>query len=142
MRTLLIWIVNLALVANGVFMLLWPETWYGLVPGVVDTGPFNPHFVRDIGCAYLVAGGGLLWFTLEKRARPAAVAAAAFLALHAGVHLRDAAAGREALVRLLEDGPVVILPALLIFKIARPPLRLSKEKNDAEMVAAAADRRL
>jgi hypothetical protein len=111
MPGLLIWTVNLALIANGAFMLLWPETWYGFVPGAVDTGPFNPHFVRDIGSAYLVAGGSLLWFTLEKRARPAAIAAAAFLALHAVVHLWDTVAGREALVQLLEEGPIVILPA-------------------------------
>ena len=142
MRALLIWTVNLALIANGAFMLLWPETWYGFVPGVVDTGPFNPHFVRDIGSAYLVAGGGLLWFTLEKRARPAAVAGAAFLALHAVVHLWDAAAGREAFVQLLEDGPTVILPAVLIFKIARPRPRSLKETGNADMAHAAADRRL
>ena len=142
MPGLLIWTVNLALIANGAFMLLWPETWYGFVPGVVDTGPFNPHFVRDIGSAYLVAGGSLLWFTLEKRARPAAIAAAAFLALHAVVHLWDAVAGREALVQLLEDGPIVILPAALIFKVARPRRRSPKETSDAEMAHAAADRRL
>jgi hypothetical protein len=142
MPALLIWTVNLALIANGAFMLLWPETWYGFVPGVVDTGPFNPHFVRDIGAAYLVAGGGLLWFTLEKRARPAAIAGAAFLALHAVVHLWDAVAGHEALVQLLEDGPTVILPAALIFKVARPRPRSPKETSDAEMAHAAADRRL
>jgi hypothetical protein len=142
MSALLIWTVNLALIANGAFMLLWPETWYGFVPGVVDTGPFNPHFVRDIGSAYLVAGGSLLWFTLEKRARPAAIAAAAFLALHAVVHLWDAVAGREALVQLLEDVPIVILPAALIFKVARPRRRSPKETSDAEMAHAAADRRL
>jgi len=135
MPGLLIWTVNLALIANGAFMLLWPETWYGFVPGVVDTGPFNPHFVRDIGSAYLVAGGSLLWFTLEKRARPAAIAAAAFLALHAVVHLWDAVAGREALVQLLEDVPIVILPAALIFKVARPRRRSWRRRSGAALAA-------
>ena len=35
---------------NGVLMLLAPEAWYHAVPTVPGTGPFNPHFVRDIGC--------------------------------------------------------------------------------------------
>ena len=120
MRILLVWTLGLALMANGAFMFAAPETWYGLVPGVADTGPFNPHFVRDIGCAYLVAGGGLLWYCIEKRARVAALAGAAFLALHAVVHLWDAAAGRESLLQLLEDMPAVILPAVLIPGIVWP----------------------
>jgi hypothetical protein len=53
MRRTLIWLFNLA--GNGVFMLAWPAVWYGLTPGVAETGPFNPHFARDVGGAYLVA---------------------------------------------------------------------------------------
>jgi uncharacterized protein YjeT (DUF2065 family) len=101
MRAALIWTVNLVLVVNGGAMLVFPETWFGLIPSVADTGPFNPHFVRDVGSAYLVAGGGLIWFWLDKRARPAAVAGAAFLALHALVHVWDAAAGRESSARAM-----------------------------------------
>ena len=142
MRAALIWMLDLALIANGAFMLATPETWYAVVPSVADTGPFNAHFVRDIGGAYLVAGGGLLWFCVDKRARPAALAGAAFLALHALVHLWDAAAGRESLIHFLEDVPVVILPSLLIFRLARPRSRLHKEDDHAEMADAAVDRRL
>ena len=140
MRAVLIWTLDLALIANGAFMLLAPETWYGLIPSVADTGPFNPHFVRDIGSAYLVAGGGLLWFCVDKRARPAAVAGAAFLALHALVHLWDVAAGRESLVHFLEDVPTVVVPGLLIPRLVRPRSRIHKEDGYAEMVDAAADR--
>ena len=142
MRAALIWILDLVFVGNGVFMLLAPETWYGLIPSVADTGPFNPHFVRDIGSAYLVAGGGLLWFCLERRARPAAVAGAAFLTLHALVHLWDVAVGRESMVHLLEDVPTVIVPGALILKLARPRSHFHKEDNYAQMVDAATDRRL
>lgn len=140
MRALLIWTVGLALAANGVAMLAAPATWYELVPGVADTGPLNLHFVRDVGCAYLMAGGGLLCFFVENRARPAALAGAAFLAFHAVVHLWDAAAGRESLWHLMEDAPTVILPAVLIAWIAWPHSRLSKEDYNAEMADAAADR--
>ncbi len=142
MRAMLVWAVNLTLAVNGVIMLAFPETWYGLVPSVGDGGPLNPHFVRDIGCAYLVAGGGLIWFSLDRRARPAALAGGAFLALHALVHLWDAAAGREGFVHFLEDVPTVVLPGLLFFTIVLRRSRSRTEDRYAEMVDAAADRRL
>ncbi|MEO8115730.1 MAG: hypothetical protein ABI655_15180, partial [Phenylobacterium sp.] len=49
--------LGLLLAANGLYMLFAPAPWYGAVPGVPSTGPFNPHFVRDIGAAYLTAAG-------------------------------------------------------------------------------------
>jgi hypothetical protein len=53
MRGIAAWVFGISLVANGVMMLAAAAGWYGAVPGVPDTGPFNPHFVRDIGAAYL-----------------------------------------------------------------------------------------
>src|SRR5688572_21425144 len=47
---------TLFLSANGLFMLVAPEPWYNLVPGVTDTGPFNQHFIRDIGIIQLFIG--------------------------------------------------------------------------------------
>src|SRR5581483_2403752 len=45
-------ILGLLNVANGVWMLLAPASWYYRLPaGVPDTGPLNPHFVRDVGAA-------------------------------------------------------------------------------------------
>jgi len=35
-------LLGLALAANGFFMLYDPAGWYGLVPGVPDTGPLTP----------------------------------------------------------------------------------------------------
>jgi len=110
-------------------MLGLPQTWYGMVPGVPDTGPFNPHFVRDIGCAYLMAGGALAWFAAQPAARPAAQAGAVFLALHALVHLWDAAAGREHLDHLLADLPTVFLAPALAMWIAWPKHDLHKEAH-------------
>jgi hypothetical protein len=48
--------LGLALAANGLLMLLDPAGWYALAPGVPETGPLNLHFVRDIGCAYILTG--------------------------------------------------------------------------------------
>ncbi|HEY0437704.1 MAG TPA: hypothetical protein VGC92_13770, partial [Phenylobacterium sp.] len=49
----------LVMAGNGLAMLFAGLWWYGVVPGVTATGPFNPHFVRDIGAAYLVSGTAL-----------------------------------------------------------------------------------
>jgi hypothetical protein len=44
------------LVGNGTFMLIAPEQWYYLVPGVKETGSFNQHFIRDIGIIQIFLG--------------------------------------------------------------------------------------
>jgi hypothetical protein len=95
------------------------------VPGVTATGPFNAHFIKDIGAAYLVGGLGLGWFA----ARPAegwaaAVAGTAFFTLHALIHVADAVLGGHAamagmahpgggIADLIRDFPGVYLPSLL-----------------------------
>jgi len=48
--------LGLALAANGLLVLFDPAGWYAVAPGVPETGPLNPHFVRDIGCAYILTG--------------------------------------------------------------------------------------
>jgi hypothetical protein len=76
------------LAGNGVHMLFAPEHWYHSIDSVPMTGPFNPHFVRDIGCAYLASAVGLtfgLW--RQPWLVPAGLTAFAFLGLHAGIHL-------------------------------------------------------
>jgi uncharacterized protein YjeT (DUF2065 family) len=110
MRGAILWLIALAMMVNGGAMLLAPARWYWLVPGVAGTGPLNPHFVRDIGAAYLVAGAGIVWFLRDRRARAAAMLAAAFLLAHALIHVADAIAGREGLAQLLVDAPAVLLP--------------------------------
>jgi len=42
-------------VVNGFLMLVAGPFWYASVPGASETGPYNPHFVQDIGAAFLVA---------------------------------------------------------------------------------------
>jgi hypothetical protein len=72
---------------NGVVMLADGRHWYESVPGVVFTGAYNPHFVQDVGAAFLAAGLGLAAGALRPRYWPAAVAGAGFLGLHAAIHV-------------------------------------------------------
>ncbi|MEW6437298.1 MAG: hypothetical protein AB1508_09020 [Pseudomonadota bacterium] len=129
----LAWVLGLGLIINGLAMLGLPASWYAAVPGVAMTGPFNPHFVRDIGVAYVVAGAGLISYAVWPAARGAALAGAAFLALHAGVHLWDALAGREHPHQLLIDLPTVFLPPALALWIAlAPAARGAASKREGE----------
>ncbi|MCW7540585.1 hypothetical protein OOT46_22430 [Aquabacterium sp. A7-Y] len=109
------------LAANGLAMLLFPKAWYDSVPGVDSTGPLNFHFVRDIGCAYLVSAFGLAWRAWRPRqGGPAALAGALFLLLHAGVHIAETLLGICGWQALWRDVPGVIVPALLALALALP----------------------
>lgn len=110
------------LAANGLAMLVAPGDWYRAVPGVPFTGPLNLHFVRDIGCAYLVAAGGLAWraWRGSRASVGAALAGAAFLLLHAGVHGWELAVGICGWGQFLRDLPGVVLVAAAALWLALP----------------------
>jgi hypothetical protein len=117
-------LLALVLGGNGLAMIFAGLWWYGAVPGVVSTGPYNPHFVKDIGAIYLVCAGALAW----RAARPdagqgALVAAAAFLVMHAFVHVADAAVCGNPLAALVRDFPGVFVPALITAWLAIPAQR-------------------
>jgi hypothetical protein len=119
MIRILAWAQAALLGGNGLVMLFAGLWWYGLVPGVTATGPYNPHFVRDIGAAYLVAGLSHAAFAIRPRqAWPALAAAAAFLILHAAVHVYDEACGTRPLQDFVRDFGGVFLPALIALGLA------------------------
>src|SRR5262249_51267870 len=72
---------------NGAVMLADGKHWYDTVPGVVFTGPYNPHFVQDIGAAFLAAGIGLAARAWRPRYWSAAVIGAAVWGIPAVLHL-------------------------------------------------------
>lgn len=114
MVRLLAWLQAALLGGNGLVMLFAGFWWYGAVPGVVATGPYNPHLVRDVGAAYLVAGASHAAFALRpRRAWPALAAAAAFLVLHAAIHVFDASCGTHPVADLMRDFAGVFLPAFV-----------------------------
>jgi hypothetical protein len=62
-------VLGLVAEANGLFMLYSPNDWYFAVPGVTTTGPFNQHFIRDIGLIFLFVGTAFLVGTSRPRFR-------------------------------------------------------------------------
>jgi hypothetical protein len=107
-------LMGLAALANGLFMLVTPERWYLSVPGVTDTGPFNQHFVRDIGLIFLLVGAAFLLGAARPDYRIVLWAVPTlWLAAHALFHFWEVAAGICAPSALLRDFPAVTLPALI-----------------------------
>ncbi|MEQ8180063.1 MAG: hypothetical protein RIC52_02260 [Amphiplicatus sp.] len=101
---------------NGASMLIDGPGWYARVPGVVETGPYNPHFVADIGAAFIAAALGLAARAWRPELWPAAAAGTAFLALHALIHLAGLGHSHTAGFETF----LVILPAALAVWASTP----------------------
>jgi len=106
-------LVNLA---NAAWMLAAPADWYARLPAAVpDTGPFNAHFVRDVGGAFALMGfallAGAVWPAWPV---PALTFTTLFYVLHALVHVTDTLAGRLPASHWAIDLPGVYLPAAVL----------------------------
>jgi hypothetical protein len=119
-------------VANGLMMLFAGSVWWAHVAGARETGPFNPHFVQDVGAAFTVAGLALGARAWRGQYWPAAVAGAGFLAAHGLIHLAMIATGHDH--HAVEDLFAVILPAGLAVYSAfpTPTERQSGERQHAQ----------
>jgi hypothetical protein len=150
MHRLLSSLLALGLGLNGAWMLAVPASWYAAIPGARETGPFNPHFIRDIGSAFLVAAVAFAALAVARsRAWPAALSGAGFLGLHALVHLWDLAAGREDAHQLLSDLPAILVPGALGLWLAWPapttgsyPIRARRSASRGGLIARLAEPKL
>jgi hypothetical protein len=107
-------LLGIALEANGVFMLVSPDNWYLAVPGVTSTGPFNQHFLRDIGLIFVLMGGAFLVGAARPQFRVLLWAAPTiWLSGHALFHFWEVAVGICSPAVLPRDFPAVTLPAIV-----------------------------
>src|SRR5207244_7374471 len=111
-------ILGLLNLANGLWMLLAPAGWYLHLPAAVpDTGPLNPHFVRDVGAAFTTIGVVLL---LAAPSRGVLLAVTLFYVLHAVVHVADLTAGRLGPSHWLIDLPGMLVLAFVLGALCPP----------------------
>ena len=118
MRRVIAAILAIPTPLNGLAMLVAGSRWYDTVPGVSATGPFNPHFVQDIGLAFLMAGLAFAARAWRPRYWPAAVAGAGFLAAHALLHLALIAGGHSHHIAF--DLLAIVVPAAIALYSAFP----------------------
>ena len=106
--------LGLAALANGLFMLADPRDWYLTVPGVPASGPFNQHFLRDIGLIFVFIAAAFLTGIARPDWRTALWGAASlWLTGHALFHVWEVVAGIHGPHVLAQDFAAVSLPALL-----------------------------
>ena len=107
-------VLGVIFIANGIYQLVAPESWYWAIPGVPDRGPFNQHFVRDIGIIYALSGAGLILGGLNRQQRIGYWwAPTLWLIGHALFHVWEVMVGICGPESLLEDFAGVTVPALL-----------------------------
>jgi len=107
-------VLGVALEANGIFMLVSPENWYFAVPGVTSTGPFNQHFLRDIGLIFVLMGAAFLVGAARPQFRVLLWAAPTiWLSGHALFHFWEVAVGICSPSVIPRDFPAVTLPAII-----------------------------
>lgn len=107
-------VLGVAAIANSLYMLASPAGWYFAVPGVTTTGPFNQHFIRDIGLVFLFVGAAFLAGAASPPHRILAWGGATiWLSGHALFHFWEVAVGICGPSALARDFPAVTLPALL-----------------------------
>ena len=87
MARVLVLLMGVNYVILSVYIFAAPQHFYDTIPGVAMMGPFNLHFIRDAGLAFLATGGALLWGGWNY-VRSTAMAGAAFVCLHALFHIQ------------------------------------------------------
>ncbi len=130
-------VLGVGALANGIFMLASPAAWYFAVPGVTTTGPFNQHFLRDIGIIFLFIGAAYLIGAARPAYRVVLWAAASlWLCCHALFHIWEVVVGICGPSVLARDFPAVSLPALLGIALTLAAIRVHPVEQTAAAAAA------
>jgi hypothetical protein len=111
-------LIGLFHLANGLAMLVAPGVWFARTPGAAETGPFNPHFIADVGFAFLAGGLAFLAFAWRPKLKFAALGASGFLVFHALLHLAGLAQGHTH--HLAVELAAIALPAAVGLFITWP----------------------
>lgn len=85
---------------NAALMWAAPQFWYKTVPGVLQTGGFNSHFIRDVALAFFVSALALA-SAAHLRDQRLALFGAAWPALLAIIHIWIWIAHRDTALNLI-----------------------------------------
>jgi len=110
--------VAVSYAAIAALLLAAPAFFYATIPGVASSGPYNAHFLRDVGLAYAtLALATCLGLRDRTSARLATLLGAAYLGGHAVLHL-VAELGARDFGAALREAPGVYGPAVLAAGLA------------------------
>ncbi len=104
---------------NGLRMIFDPAGWYASVPGIEHTGPFNGHFVPDIGFIFVTSAIGFaIWAARPRAAAAWAAMAALWPVFHGIYHVIGLGHHMPEGMALVTETAGVILPGLIGAAIA------------------------
>ena len=112
MKQILI-IIAILYLTNGLAMLAAPMLWYQLTPGVIETGPFNSHFIRDIGLAFVAAScSALLIFSIRYKKFAAIAAPVILIGGHGAFHLLEFFHHQPSAIDIARDLALIVIPSI------------------------------
>ena len=118
MKVTMLWALFVYYLLTGLYIAILPFVFYENAPGVVDTGPYNMHFVRDVGFAFTVSALALA-YGLHKQLKPLVLFGTAWLAVHGLFHLVLWAVHSDHMSQAaITDLILVVLPAALLTYLA------------------------
>ncbi|MEZ5552899.1 MAG: hypothetical protein R3E82_18605 [Pseudomonadales bacterium] len=86
MIRLLIWALVLFYLFTGLYIAILPHDFYLNAPGAQETGPYNMHFIRDVGFAFLTSSLAI-GYGIYSGIKPLMVFGALWLLVHGLFHL-------------------------------------------------------
>ncbi len=130
LRRVLLAILFLVAVWVGIWAYFMPRSWYDTFPGagmrlLVQLGPYNEHFVKDVGSMYLalaVLTAVAIWLSASDAVvRVTAAAWTTFNVLHMIYHLTMLSVydAREKIFLVVSLVVVLIVSALLLLPARR-----------------------
>jgi len=104
------------MIVNSIWMFVSPLSWYHELPAAVpDFGPYNRHFIRDIGGAYLACALSLLYSAFYINARLYGILfSSLFFGFHAATHVFETFVGEVSSSHWWIDMPGVYVPFILL----------------------------
>lgn len=118
---LILWILVAYYLATGLYITLMPFDFYTSAPGVAGTGPYNMHFIRDVGFAFTTSALAI-GYGLYKQQAAVMVFGALWLLVHGLFHIglwfvHGMSTDQAALI----DALLVSLPAIVVFILCTRP---------------------
>lgn len=103
-------------VGNGFWMLASASSWFQNMPlAIEDTGPFNAHFVHDLGLVFLLSGIGLFWCAYKiNDSFIVHLGVTLFITGHALIHVVEILLGLLPPEHWWIDFPLITLPAIIL----------------------------
>jgi len=117
MTRLLIWALVAYFLLTGLYIAVLPEIFYQNAPGAAATGPYNMHFIRDVGFAFLTSSVAIA-YGVYAGIKPVMVFGALWLLLHGLFHISLwILHGMQLDSAAVIDMVLVSLPALAVFAL-------------------------